>query len=1075
VTIADNDSATVSITANDPSAGETPTNPGQFTVSLTQVSSTDTVVNYTIGGTATATTDYTALSGSVTILAGQTSAVIDVSGIVDDAIVEANETVTVTLTGFGAHDPDITLNPTPANLTAAVTIADNDTATWSINGSSSVNEGSSASYTVSLAGTLQAGQTATVNLALADVSTTSADHASFATAVSAAIGARTDVTFNSGTGLLTYTGTGSPMANLVISLATTDDTFVEGAEQYTVSLASPGSTTGANVVGTGTVTTTITDNDTITASNDRLVISNNTIATFAVSVLLGNDSPGSTVQSVSGANVTFNAAQQTITYDANALSNNSTTNNAFTYVITDGLGHTATGSVSIDTLNGDGVDLTTVNSSAYATAGSYQGSYISAGSGNNADNNTGSGAMDILLGRRGADVLVGGGGGDWLVGGAGNDTLTGDGTIPAAARGGDQFRLRTDGGIDTITDFTKADADKIALLGGAVTGGFAFGNTTATVIGTTLNAADFNSRATIAVIDATDDNQVDVITSGQTSAQIAAATTNATNLYVVMFNTTTLRGEIWFDTNWATANGGGDQNRVQVASLSNVTSQTAFDNLALSNTDFGVYDNTVALLTPAGVAGNAINLALADPTPDDAADTVTVTLTGVPADWTLSAGVNNGDGSWTVQTSDPASLTVTTPASFTGAVALQLIETWVNADGTASQSMVIDNVEAYAPGSPIFALSADDNLSGSSGADTFVFAQPIGNNVIYGFEAAADTIDLIGFDGVTGLADLSIANDASGNAVVTISDGQTITLNGVDAAALSGADFQFDVNPVTHNAGMITIGNGAIMPFGGTIENSGTIALGSTGSETSLEILFRGVTLQGGGHVTLSDDDANLIFGGAADAVLTNVDNTISGAGQIGAGQLTLVNAGTINANGTHALVIDTGTITIANSGLLEASGSGGLVIESGVDNVGNIWANGGNVTIHGDVMGSGIATISGAATLELDGASDVGVVFADSAAQRLILDEGDDFAGIVSGFGDGDSLDFTSIGVGGSSTFSYVEDANGSGGWLTASDAADSISIRLVGDYASADFSGLQDPDHGLVVTYHNPFNPLV
>ena len=40
-------------------------------------------------------------------------------------------------------------------------------------------EGSTASYTVHLAGTLQAGETATVHLALTDISTTSADHASF--------------------------------------------------------------------------------------------------------------------------------------------------------------------------------------------------------------------------------------------------------------------------------------------------------------------------------------------------------------------------------------------------------------------------------------------------------------------------------------------------------------------------------------------------------------------------------------------------------------------------------------------------------------------------------------------------------------------------------------------------------------------------------------------------------------------------------------------------------------------------------------------------------------------------------
>src|SRR5439155_365096 len=70
--------------------------------------------------------------GSVTILAGQLSAVIDVSGIVDDAIVEADETVSVTLTGVTSGDPQITLDPVPANLAATVTILDNDSATVSI-------------------------------------------------------------------------------------------------------------------------------------------------------------------------------------------------------------------------------------------------------------------------------------------------------------------------------------------------------------------------------------------------------------------------------------------------------------------------------------------------------------------------------------------------------------------------------------------------------------------------------------------------------------------------------------------------------------------------------------------------------------------------------------------------------------------------------------------------------------------------------------------------------------------------------------------------------------------------------
>ena len=104
-----------------------------------------------------------------------------------------------------------------------------------------------------------------------------------------------------------------------------------------------------------------------------------------------------------------------------------------------------------------------------------------------------------------------------------------------------------------------------------------------------------------------------------------------------------------------------------------------------------------------------------------------------------------------MQTNDPASLTVTTPADFVGATVLNVTETWTNADGSTGTAFVSDNVEAYAPGSPIFALSGDDNLTGSGANDLFVFAQPIGNDVIYSFDAASDKIDLMGFAGVTGL------------------------------------------------------------------------------------------------------------------------------------------------------------------------------------------------------------------------------------------------------------------------------------------------------------------------------------
>ena len=74
---------------------------------------------------------------------------------------------------------------------------------------------------------------------------------------------------------------------------------------------------------------------------------------------------------------------------------------------------------------------------------------------------------------------------------------------------------------------------------------------------------------------------------------------------------------------------------------------------------------------------------------------------------------------------------------------LGVTETWTNTDGTTGTAFVSDNVETYAPGSPIFAWSGDDTLTGAGANDVFVFAQPIGNDTIYNFNVASDKIDLV--------------------------------------------------------------------------------------------------------------------------------------------------------------------------------------------------------------------------------------------------------------------------------------------------------------------------------------------
>src|SRR5713101_8380043 len=108
---------------------------------------------------------------------------------------------------------------------------------------------------------------------------------------------------------------------------------------------------------------------------------------------------------------------------------------------------------------------------------------------------------------------------------------------------------------------------------------------------------------------------------------------------------------------------------------------------------------------------------------------------------------------------------------------------------------------------------------------------------------------------------------------------------------------------------------------GGTINNGGHLNINSTGTLTALDIQSAGglVTLTGGG-------------------ALTNVNNTIQGAGQIGNTQMGLNNQATINANiggsGANPLIINTaGTST--NTGTMEATNGGTLELQASFNNTG--------------------------------------------------------------------------------------------------------------------------------------------
>lgn len=112
---------TVSVagTTNGIEPNTTTTVDGLLTVTMARAAPVDTVISYAVSGSATSGADFTALSGTVTILAGQTSATITVP-VLDDNLGEGSETVIVTLTSISGDSATV-LSATPSG---SITIGD---------------------------------------------------------------------------------------------------------------------------------------------------------------------------------------------------------------------------------------------------------------------------------------------------------------------------------------------------------------------------------------------------------------------------------------------------------------------------------------------------------------------------------------------------------------------------------------------------------------------------------------------------------------------------------------------------------------------------------------------------------------------------------------------------------------------------------------------------------------------------------------------------------------------------------------------------------------------------------------
>jgi hypothetical protein len=132
---------------------------------------------------------------------------------------------------------------------------------------------------------------------------------------------------------------------------------------------------------------------------------------------------------------------------------------------------------------------------------------------------------------------------------------------------------------------------------------------------------------------------------------------------------------------------------------------------------------------------------------------------------------------------------------------------------------------------------------------------------------------------------------------------------------------------------ILGIPNNNVSHVASTLTNRGIVTLNSVGNGTYLRTINGDVTLTGGGLVTMSNTQANVIEASMANQRLTNVDNTIRGSAQICANSLQFVNAdaGVIEAQGNQGIQIDPpGVFGFENDGMVRALAGSFVNVTSG-------------------------------------------------------------------------------------------------------------------------------------------------
>ena len=221
---------------------------------------------------------------------------------------------------------------------------------------------------------------------------------------------------------------------------------------------------------------------------------------------------------------------------------------------------------------------------------------------------------------------------------------------------------------------------------------------------------------------------------------------------------------------------------------------------------------------------------------------------------------------------------------------------------------------------------------------------------------------------------LSAVNLESG----VVINGGKLTITGTTATInLVGASPTLTLNGVTiSGSGSLQLPDGSTTTLLGTNSNTSTIDLNSTGDATKLVVGAASVTLNGTGKIILAANGDDIITGATSTDVLHNL-NTIEGPGNIGDGNMGLVNSGVIEtvAHQTGLTTIDASSAGFTNQGTVEAVAGTTLYIDNAANqftnfNSGTSTLTGGVFVVDGILKFDGASITTDAANITLSGAA---------------------------------------------------------------------------------------------------------